>query len=79
MKEPDADGEATKSEDGACTAVAIPLSDDDTAPHEESYNSKCSYKRFGEADNLKYFVSSNNCIQSPGGRQIATEMAMDMV
>ena len=79
VKEPDADGEATKSEDGACTAAAIPFSDDDTAPHEESYNSKCSHKRIGEADTLKYFVSSNNGFQSPGDRKIATEMAMGMV
>ena len=57
----------------------IPTSDDETAPHEESYNSKCSRKRFGEADHLKYFVSSNNGVQSPGERKIATEMAMDMV
>ena len=41
VKEPDADGEAAKSEDGACTAVAMPTSDDDTDQHEESYNSKC--------------------------------------
>ena len=65
VKEPDADGEASKSEDGPCTAVAIPTSDDDTAPHEKSYNSKCSHNRLGEADSLKCFTS-NNDIQSPG-------------
>ena len=78
MKEPDADGEATKSEDGAYTAVDIPISDDDTAPHEEAYNSKCSHNRLGEADRLKC-LTSNNDIQSPGDRKVAAEMAMDMV
>ena len=43
----------SKSEDGACTALAIPFSDDDTAPHEQSNNFKCSLERPGEASSLK--------------------------
>ena len=57
VKEPDADREASKSEDGACTAMAIPFSDDDTAPHEKSDNFKCSHKTLGETNNLKCFTT----------------------
>ena len=62
---PDADGEASKSEDGACTAAAIPASDDDTAPHKKPDNVECSHNRLSEADS-----------QSAGDKTIAKEIAM---
>ena len=75
MKEPDADREASKSEDGACTAMAIPFSDDDAAPHEKSDNFKCSHKRPGEASSLKCFIT-NIDNQSASDREMAAEIAM---
>ena len=58
VKAPDADGEASKSEAGACTTVAMPFSDDDTAPHKKPDNFECSHNRLGKADTLKCFTPS---------------------
>ena len=55
--------------------MAIPTSDDDTAPHKKSDNFECSHKRLGETNSIKCFTK-NIDKQSASDRTFAAEIAM---